>query len=355
MAKQVNKLRKKLQSKKEDLARRHKESVARKDQGRFGSIFLKSKIPEGISFWKCGNGKHLIDIIPFEAGPTIPNPNVEEGDPEFYVDVWVHRNVGAADLVFVCPAYTWGKDCPICEDIKESDYSDEDLEKIRAKRRTIYLVWVHDSPKEESEGLKILDLAYFFLQSHLDELAESPRTGGIITYADVDDGKSIGFTKQGGGPKNTKFIGHQFVDREEPIPDKILDQSFPLDTCIKMQPTYDEIADAYFGKEKAEAEQEGEQATDPEETTSGEAEEEAQGDPDDNGQGTLECPAGGVFGKDVDELNDCAECKIWDECAAEGQRMQSDSEPEKKPEEPPKEEKKEEEKRTPLRRRRRPE
>lgn len=312
-----SKLRTKLRSQKQDLQRRHKEAVERKDKGKFGSIFLKSAIPEGVQFWSIGNGKHLIDVIPFESGGGIPNPNVEAGDVEYVVDLWRHRNIGVQELAFVCPAMTWNEPCPICEDIKASDYNDDDLEKIRAKRVCCYLVWVHDSAKEEKEGVKILEIAHFFLQKHLDELAVSPRGGGILTFSDLDDGKSVAFTKSGGGTSNWSFIGHQFVARDSQIPDWICDQSFPLDTCIHMRPSYEEIAEAYFGSAVRSEEEENEK----QEPTRKEPTPAANTKTDSSA-----CPAGGVFGQDIDTLDHCTSCNVWDDCFAAGQAKNNASE-----------------------------
>lgn len=318
-------LRQKMNKQKGDLEKRHQESIDRKEMSMFGSIFDKNKVPEDVSFWKCGAGRHVIDIIPFIAGPDVPNKNAEEGSIEYVIDLWMHRGVGPQDDSFVCPTRTWGKPCPICEDLKANDYDDEFYKSTMAKRRTAYLIWVHDSPKEEAEGIKILDIAHFFLQMHLDELAEPPTGKKVIIFSDIDKGKNVGFTRKGTGAGNTQFLGHKFIDRDEPIPDDICDQSFSLDTCIKMHPLYDEIADAYFGKDDdvpdKELPEEGdevinenddipmfsetEEAEPPEETT------------EETEEKTNECPGGGEFGIDTDTLPECKNCEIWDECAEE--------------------------------------
>ena len=304
---EVSKLRQKIRGKgKQDLAKRHKEAVERKDEGRFASIYNKSKIPSGIQFWAIGNNQHLIDIVPFESGPTIPNPNVNEGDIEWVVDLWRHRNIGPRELAFVCPARTWNEPCPICEDISANNYDDDKVEKIKAKRMCNYLVWVHDSPKEEKEGLKILELAYFFLQKHVDELAVSPRGGGILQFTDIDEGKSVAFTKSGAGSQNWSFIGHQFVDRTEPIPDWICDQSFSLDSVINMRPSYEEVHKAYHGAAGASKEDNPSEQSEP---TPAE-----QSSSEGHVYDSNSCPAGGVIGKDLDKLDHCTDCKNWDKC-----------------------------------------
>jgi hypothetical protein len=307
-------LRDKMKKQRKDLANRHKESVGRKDQGQFGTILLRSKIPEGIKQWIPDFKQHIYDVIPFELAGQINNPKVKAGDLEFVLDVWVHRRVGPTDRVFVCPAQTWNKPCPICTDIKQNDYDKDTYNEIKAKRYTYSLVWVHDSPTEEKEGIKILEIPYFFVQQHLDEISQKPRGGGYVVYSDIDEGKSICFTKKG-GKGNVQFTGHQFIDRDGPIPDHILDQSFSLDGCIHWHPTFEEIANAYHGTE---IEPTGEPndvpytEEDPHESPVkeevGEREEE---------EPTGSCPYGGKFGEDTDTLQKCEKCGEWKHCATE--------------------------------------
>ncbi len=322
-------LRQKMNKQKGDLEKRHQESIDRKEMSMFGSIFDKNKVPDDISFWKCGGGRHVIDIIPFIAGPDVPNKNAEEGSIEYVIDLWMHRLTNSLNDVFVCPTRTWGKPCPICEDLKANDYNDDYYKETMAKRRTVYLIWVHDTPKEEAEGIKILDIAHFFLQMHLDELAEPPTGKKVIIFSDIDKGKNIGFTRKGTGAGNTQFLGHKFIDRDEPIPDDICDQSFSLDACIKMHPSYDEIADAYFGKEDDVPNGELSEGVDeslPEEvdevTNENDdvpmfSETEKAETPEETEEKTNECPGGGEFGIDTDTLDECKSCEIWDECAEE--------------------------------------
>jgi len=328
----ANSLRQKMRKQRKNLEKRHQESIDRKDTSIFGSIFNKAKVPENVSFWKCGSGKHIIDILPFVAGPNVPNKNVDEGDVEYVIDVWVHRNVGPKEDSFVCPTRTWGEPCPICEDLKENEYDEEYVKGMRSKRQSVYLVWVHDSAKEEEEGIKIFNTAHFFMQNHLDELAEIPRGGGVIIFSDLDEGKSVAFTRKGTGAGNTQFLGHKFVDRPEPIPDDIVDQIFSLDECIDMRPTYDEMADSYFGKEEKdeEVESEPEENDDVPMFSSKDAPPEEPPDLDieipPEETGTIDdCPAGALFGIDTDSLPDCKNCEVWEACAEERGRAEREA------------------------------
>ena len=328
-----------MRQQKGDLARRHKETHERSSQGKFGTIFLRELLPEGMTFWTCGTDKHVIDIIPYFAGPN--DPNADEGQVQYCLDLYIHRNVGPRDLVYVCPAYTWNEPCPICEDLKRGNHDDEYIETHKEKHRTVYFVWVHDSAKDEKEGLKIWEVAHYFMQNHLDELAESPRTGGMVLFSDPDDGKMIGFSRKGSGAMSTKFIAHQFIERDEPIPDSILDQAFPLDSIVKIRPSYEEIEAAYQGRKTEVEEEPVKQEEEKERKPKGEEPEPQRRRPSTKeGEETPEsakdgnpCPEGKRFGVDIDKFEVCQKCDEWDPCVKEYKRLQEDPVPAPKEEE----------------------
>jgi len=220
----------------------------RRQGRRFPSIFIKDKIPEGVEFWQCKEGEHLIDIIPFEVGKNMPldisgRPIAEEGELWHVLDIWVHYNINGNP--YVCPYENFGEPCPICEYIQANRLPKDIWSKLRPKHRNIYLIWCHDNRKEEKKGIQIFDVSDFFMGEKLEEIATLPRGGGYIEYFDIDDGKTIVFTRKGTGMENTKYLGHKFIDRDEPIPDWVLEQTFPLDEVVQMHPSYEEIEKSF--------------------------------------------------------------------------------------------------------------
>lgn len=328
---------------KEDLLKRHEESVADRGEERFGSIIDKTKLPKGVNFWKCKEGKHVIDFIPFLAGPNMPKVSgggVEEGAFTWLVDLWLHRNVGVLEHPYVCPAYTNGEPCPICEYLKQNrdKMSDDEYYDIKAKHRTIYLIWCHDSVEEKEKGIQIWDVAHWFMEDKLKEIAENPKGGGTVLYFDPDVGKNVTFTRRGSGASNTQFLAHNFYDREEPIPDEILDQSFPLDSVIKYS-DYDEIYNAFYGSSSGPSTEDVVDEA-PFDVEDQEAEEEYEDNTSEDEIAPDECPAGGEFGVDFDQLEDCDnDCPNWDDCYAANQELQGEEEPESEPEPEPEPEK----------------
>lgn len=220
--------------------------------GRFPTIFNKDAIPEGVEFWRCDEGAHLVDIIPFEAGKDMPfgnddHPITDQGELDYVLDIFVHANIGNMNKPYVCPYENFGLPCPICEFIKANRLEKEDWRLLAAKHRVIYLLWVHDTREQEKKGVQIFEASHFFMEEKIEEIARLPRGGGFENFSHPDRGKSLAWTRKGKGMTNTQYLGHRFIEREEPIPDSILDQTFPLDSVVNMHPSYEEIEKEFKG------------------------------------------------------------------------------------------------------------
>jgi hypothetical protein len=85
------------------------------------------------------------------------------------------------------------------------------------------------------------------MEEKIEEIAKLPKGGGFVNFSDPDTGKSLAWTRKGSGMTNTQYLGHRLIEREEPIPDKILDMTFPLDSIINMHPEYAEIEKEFRG------------------------------------------------------------------------------------------------------------
>jgi hypothetical protein len=239
------------------LQRRHNAGTKKSGGGRFPTIFNKDMVPEGVEFWRCREGQHIVDIVPFEAGPNMPfderlQPITEEGDLDYVLDLFVHTNVGNMKKPFVCPYENFGKPCPICEFIKGAGRLDkEDWKKLAVKHRVVYLLWVHDSREEEKKGIQVFEASHFFMEEKIEEIAKLPRGGGYENFSHPDKGKSLAWTRKGSGMENTQYLGHRFIEREAPLPNRILDMTFPLDSIINMHPEYEEIEREFRGTLKS--------------------------------------------------------------------------------------------------------
>jgi len=349
-------LRDKIKKQGEVLKQQQSEDAKKSSTGEYSSILLTDKIPKGRSKWIPKSGVHVIDVIPFFIGGR--HPTLPKGTLQWTIRVSDHTRIGVLDESFVCPANLGRKPCPIEEYIQKmgKGISKEDKSKIKAKNRNVLLVWVHDSPEEEAKGIQIWYTSHFFFGKHIDKICERPRGGGILNFWDPDNGKSIVFEIEKKGDDNLEYVGHRFEDREEPIPDSILDQSFPVDEIIKWESGYAEIYEAFYSKPYNPGEKENPSTTrslpkslpaeEPqgveEETMSEETRMDEEAEVLENELltevGDSQCPSGYSFGdvNDIDTHEECKGCTEWDACADAIQNKHSVPKEEPKKEEPKK-------------------
>ena len=296
---------------KKDLLKRNEEAANRQKEGPTAraNYFIKEKVGD-LPFFNPDKGEHIVDIIPFVAGRQDPrNP---EGGYAYVVDLWAHFNVGAGNEAVVCPRLNFQKKCPICDYMRANRLERKDWQRIRPKRRTIYLVWPHDEDgKLEKKGLHLWDVAHWYFEDKITEIAKKPRGGGFVLFQSPDkDGKQVRFTikvgkyqdkETGESGDRKEFTGHSFLDRDEDLPEKIVNHGIHLDELINMKPTAHEIEIKFGGEEEPPAEgpeetnEEGEETPD-EESQAETAEEEPDEDeepepgdtPDDDGLDDLD-------------------------------------------------------------------
>jgi hypothetical protein len=253
---------------KQDLLKRTEEAANRQKEGTSAraNYFIKEKVGN-LPFFTPGKGEHIIDIVPFVAGRQDPrNP---EGAYAYVVDLWAHFNVGAGNEAVVCPRLNFQKKCPICDYMRANRLERKEWERIRPKRRTIYLVWPHDEDsKMEKKGLHLWDVAHWYFEDKITEIAKKPRGGGYILFQSPDkDGKQIRFKVEegqytdkdtGATGKRNEYKGHSFLDRDEDLPEKIVNHGIHLDELINMKPSVKEIEVKFAGEEEPPAEEEPE-------------------------------------------------------------------------------------------------
>jgi hypothetical protein len=315
----------------------------------FKGIF-KDQIPFPI--WRCMAGEHQIDVIPYFAGPN--HPLVKEGESTHCMEVWVHRNVGPTDGMAICLQNTFKppvhktKRCPICEHRsklrQKSNYDEDVVKSLLPTRYVAYYIICYDSEKEEQKGLQIFYVSHWFMERHLSTLSKRPASkkgtvyGGYKSFADPStEGSTISFIKEGKGKGNVSFMGHRLIQREYEIPDKILEQAAttPLDSLMEI-PTYEEVLTLFLGEEETKTPESNEAPPeffqpDPEDEDVF-TEDQGPGIPSERPEppkqespkreaGSKECPGGGTFGKDIERLDKCGECPIWEPCSDESMRL----------------------------------
>ena len=238
----------------EQLLKRTEESRERSESVRPSFSIFRPDLD--IPLWKCGEGRHVIDIIPYPVGKNWKlypvnkgGQRLKEGDITYCLELYVHQRVGVDEISIICPRMTYREPCPICEDISRMGENEQDIvNALKPRRRVIYNIVCCDNEKEIEKGVQVWEVAHWNMERHFKDLVVSPRGGGIIVFSDPDVGKSITFVRRGSGPNNTQFVGHAFVDRDYVISDEILESVFILDEIVVI-PTYDDIKEIYYGRD----------------------------------------------------------------------------------------------------------
>lgn len=265
--KKMGTFRQRAAKRKSQIEKRHKESQERKDEGFSSStILLRDQFPAGLEEWQPEVGEHIIDVVPFYAG--VNHTRDPQGDWSYVVDLWVHRNIGPSNQHFPCMQRNYEKRCAVCDYIKAHDLSKNEFNRMKAKRRCVYLVWVHDEErKEEKKGILVWEVAHFFFEKKVDGIARRPRGGGIVLWADHDRGKSVAFrikkegqfeTDDGKKIDSYQYTDFSLLDREENIPDHILDHGVALDELIDMKPKYGLVKKAVYASDEEDIDEEPE-------------------------------------------------------------------------------------------------
>jgi hypothetical protein len=337
---------------KNSLKDRIKTNHSIKDYGEFGKRILK--VPEDTEFYVPEKGHNKIEILPYEVA-TKNHPKLDKGDLDYVLDVWVHKGIGPSEDNYVCLKKTFGKPCPVCEELallkKSDDVDDEDLDALKPKRRVIYNLFDHNDEK-----VKVFEVSHFLFEKELLEeaLVDSEE---VTVFADPEEGSTIKFRakeEEFGGRKYFKYKSFQFLERDEPIDDDVLEEAIALDSIL-IVPTYDEVKAALEGRvEDDDEDDEDEEDDAPKRTKTNKKSkrkirEEVDEDDDEEEEDEEEeetvrkkkkrkteddeeskkkksskkkangCPHGYCFGKDNDEYDECIKCKKWEECAEAGE------------------------------------
>jgi hypothetical protein len=230
----------------DDLVKRTEESYRTKDSSGKYENYLAKNMP--LPTWKCKDGDHVIDIIPWLAGDGLPG-KLEKGKGTYFLDLWSHQHIGVNECSYLCLARNFNKPCPICEDVaemkKKAGYDEKYVKSITAKRRVVYAIMVYDSNKETEAGPFVWEASHWLTEKNIAAIARNRRTGGYVAFANPDTGKSIEFTKEGTG-ENTKYTGFKFTDRDYTISEETLEAVPPLDEYL-IEMEYDELLDIYKG------------------------------------------------------------------------------------------------------------
>ena len=366
--------------KKGKLAKRYQASYESKGSmgGKVGVMDWK-KVDGEVQFFSPVEGRNRINIIPYviksKNHPLVRKGEFEIGDKDYVMDVYVHRGVGPSEASVLCLKNTYGKPCPICEQsqVLRKQGKEEEAGALKASRRVFYNVQDLKNP----DTLKVFEASHYLFEKELIDEARDDDEGGFVDFADEETGKEIKFrcskvTK--GKLEFNEFKSFSFEDRDENIPDELLENAISFDEILRV-PTYDEVEKILYGRDDDDDEEdddeENETATktakkklvvneddeeveeevekpaskksvkknrddddDDEEVpakpaTKSKAVEDNDDDDDEENETAVKkpskkekdcggdcskCPFGHKFGEDTDEFDDCDDCDVWDKC-----------------------------------------
>jgi hypothetical protein len=341
-------------------------------------------LPKGVSVFipEPGSRNVLLDFIPYKVTDAKHPDRNEEDEIALPGTLWykrpykLHRSVGVDNDSVVCPT-SIKKPCPICEyrtKRAKEDADKDELKSLKASWRNLYVVVPINNKKYEAVP-HIFDISQFLFQELLNEELKENQENGV--FPDLEVGKTLKVRFDSSTIANSKPFAEasriDFVKRDEAYTEDILDEVPNLDEVLNVM-SYNELHEKFFELEKEEEEEEDggklreedeeEKEESPRKKRSfhkreeeEELEEEEEEEPvhkpkspkgsvksddemedeeDDEeeeapkihrshkkSEGTSrkeKCPHGHKFGVDTDEHDECASCKIWDDCIDEKEK-----------------------------------
>jgi len=305
---------------------RYDHSYDTRDRGNTTKDVLdfKSLSGESHGFYKPKDGWNRINIIPFEIKsdnhPLVKSAEMQIGDCDYMLDVWVHKNVGPTGVDCVCLKRNYNKHCPICEEAQKmkEQAKKKEYDELRAKRRAYYNVI---DLKDDDQKIQIFSVSHFLFEKELIEAARDDENGGeVISFADISEGRVIKFkvtTESLNGQPMQKYKNFSFEEREEELDDSLIDDAISFDSIITVRDA-DTLESLMFNGEDVDEEEPAEKKTS--KKSADEDESETKDDePKKKGKSTG-CPHGHVYGEDADGFKECVRCKIYNECLEAGQQ-----------------------------------
>ena len=250
--------------KKGGLAKRYQASYESKGSsgGKAGVMDWK-KVDGEVQFFSPAEGRNRINIIPYtiksKNHPLVKKGEFEVGDKDYVMDIFVHRGVGPSEASVLCLKNTYGKPCPICEQsaLLRKQGKEDEAGALKPSRRVFYNVQDLKNP----DTLKVFEASHYLFEKELIDEARDDEEGGFVDFADEESGKEIKFrcskTSKGGFEFN-EFKSFSFEDRDENIPDELLESAISFDEIMNV-PTYEEAEKILYGRDEDEDSEDNEE------------------------------------------------------------------------------------------------
>jgi len=220
-------------------------------------------LPEGVKQYNVEENtrKVMFDILPYVVSdPKHPNRDDEAGIA-LKGDLWykrpfkVHRNVGANNESCVCPK-SIGKPCPICEYQKKQFDAGADKEEtieLYPKDRNLYVI-IPKGEKKLDEVPFVWDMSQKLFQDTLKDALDEDEENEV--FPDLEEGLTLEVSfkwKTFGKSTFPEARNINFIERDKPYKESILDEVPDLDTVLKVL-SYEELSNKFFELDEPEAE-----------------------------------------------------------------------------------------------------
>lgn len=284
-------------------------------------------------------GENAIDIMPFRITqkwyeklrmPSGLPIGLGVGDLDYKLQIPVHRGMGLNNSdTYLCLREAFGKSCARCEEMFEC-YKNGDKEggkKLKTQWLCFYNIFDYN---DQEKGYQLWRIAYYLFEATttmdpqrtclLD--AQSFDSDGLVLFWDLQEGKTLiakfKERKMGENPF-PEVYDIKFEDRES-YDESVLDQVYPLDSMLII-PDYETVRNAHFGIEGEESNNNDVPEESLSSTTRTRRREQIQQEQiqqehikekveapkwDKKGEWG-QCPAGGKWGIDTNELSQCQE------------------------------------------------
>lgn len=240
--------------KKGGLAKRYQASYDSKgSSGNKSGVMDWKKVDGEVEFFSPKEGRNRINIIPYtiktKNHPLVKRGEFEIGDKDYVMDIFTHRGVGPSEASVICLKSTYGKPCPICEyaaQLKKQGKEDE-AGVLKPSRRVFYNVQDCKNP----DKLLVFETSHYLFEKELIDEARDDEEGGFIDFADEESGKEIKFRcskVSKGGYEFNEFKSFSFEDRDENIPDELLEAAISFDEIMNV-PSYEEVEKILYGED----------------------------------------------------------------------------------------------------------
>ena len=298
---------------------------SRDDKKRAVVKALNFKKIGNVEFYKPEEGNNAIDILPYEIKtknhPLVRTGEAQIGEWDYLLDYFVHKTVGAGNAQVLCLKNTFGKPCPICEQMANyrKQGKDEEAKALKPSRRVCYNVL---DPKDGK--VKIFDVSHFLFEKELIEEARDGGNGEYIMFSHPENGKTVSFravVEKAPTGEYLKFKGFKFLDRE-PISEEVLNKTISLDEAMTV-PTFEEVERLFFNADDTDEgiEENNVDTDDVKEVVRTEVDNPKTVEtptevkkPKKEGKSDNPCPCGHTFGIDANVFDECDDCDMWDKC-----------------------------------------